>query len=66
MNAVTFRLLALAFSVTSAFAADYPAPAEGDYTIRDFKFASGENVAGVADSLSDAREDRQGCERECA
>ena len=27
-----------------AFAADYPAPSEHDYTIRDFKFASGESV----------------------
>jgi homoserine O-acetyltransferase len=44
MNAVTFPLLALALSVTSAFAADYPTPTEGDYTIRDFKFASGETL----------------------
>lgn len=27
---------------TAVWAADYPAPAEGDYTIRDFKFSSGE------------------------
>ena len=27
-----------------AFAADYPAPVEGDYTIRDFKFTSGETL----------------------
>src|SRR5215470_14376561 len=27
-----------------AFAADYPAPAEGDFTIRDFKFQSGETL----------------------
>ena len=27
-----------------AFAADYPAPTEGDYIIRDFKFASGETL----------------------
>jgi homoserine O-acetyltransferase len=27
-----------------AFAADYPTPTEGDYTIRDFKFASGETL----------------------
>jgi homoserine O-acetyltransferase len=26
------------------FAADYPTPTEGDYTIRDFKFASGETL----------------------
>src|SRR5213595_1326850 len=27
-----------------AFAADYPTPAEGDYTIRNFKFTSGETL----------------------
>src|SRR6476620_9248234 len=29
---------------TALRAADYPAPAEGDYTIRDFKFGSGETL----------------------
>jgi homoserine O-acetyltransferase/O-succinyltransferase len=28
--------------VTTTIAAEYPSPAEGDYTIRDFKFTSGE------------------------
>jgi len=28
----------------AVWAADYPAPAEGDYTIRDFKFTSGETL----------------------
>jgi homoserine O-acetyltransferase len=37
---LTFFLLAASF----ASAADYPAPTEGDYTIRDFKFASGETL----------------------
>jgi homoserine O-acetyltransferase len=32
------------FTARFAFAADYPAPAEGDYTIRDFKFTSGETL----------------------
>jgi len=39
------RSVAFAFFVTQLGAlcgADYPAPAEGDYVIRDFKFASGE------------------------
>jgi homoserine O-acetyltransferase len=31
-------------SATSVLAADYPTPTEGDYTIRDFKFASGETL----------------------
>jgi homoserine O-acetyltransferase len=35
-----FFLLATSF----ALAADYPAPTESDYTIRDFKFASGETL----------------------
>ena len=28
----------------TSYGADYPAPVEGDYTIRDFKFASGETL----------------------
>src|SRR5260370_10094447 len=31
-------------SAKMAVAADYPAPTEGDYTIRNFKFASGETL----------------------
>ena len=30
--------------VASTFAADYPPPTEGDYTLRDFKFTSGESL----------------------
>jgi homoserine O-acetyltransferase len=41
-----FQLLPAVFLVAAALdAADYPAPTEGDYTIRDFKFASGETLA---------------------
>jgi len=43
----TLRMLALSLSTLAAsfaFAADYPAPAEGDCTIRDFKFKSGETL----------------------
>jgi homoserine O-acetyltransferase len=43
----TFRIFALLLSILAASfasAADYPAPTEGDYTIRDFKFASGETL----------------------
>src|SRR6202035_4721078 len=36
-------LLGLAIG-SSLLAADYPPPNEGDYTARDFKFASGENL----------------------
>jgi homoserine O-acetyltransferase len=34
----------LTFTTNLIRAADYPAPAEGDYVIRDFKFASGETL----------------------
>jgi len=34
----------LLVAATAVRAADYPAPAEGDYTIRDFKFGSGEKT----------------------
>ncbi|MDQ6656184.1 MAG: alpha/beta fold hydrolase [Verrucomicrobiota bacterium] len=34
----------LAFSVGVATAADYPQPVEGDFVLRDFKFASGETL----------------------
>jgi homoserine O-acetyltransferase len=34
----------LIIAASSALAADYPAPSEGDYTIRDFKFASDETL----------------------
>jgi homoserine O-acetyltransferase/O-succinyltransferase len=39
-----FALLSSILTATFASAADYPAPTEGDYTIRDFKFASGETL----------------------
>jgi homoserine O-acetyltransferase len=39
----TLSLLIL-FAATTIFAAPYPTPIEGDYTIRDFKFASGETL----------------------
>ena len=46
MNPI-LRILALSLSILAAgfaSAADYPAPTEGDYTIRDFKFTSGETL----------------------
>jgi len=39
-----FALLLSLFSASFASAADYPAPTESDFTIRDFKFASGETL----------------------
>ena len=37
-------LLSILAAATLARAADYPAPTEADYVIRDFKFASGESL----------------------
>jgi homoserine O-acetyltransferase len=39
-----FALLGSTVAASIASAADYPAPTEGDYTIRDFKFQSGETL----------------------
>src|SRR5438105_1602426 len=40
-----FVSAALLFAfVRSALAAEYPAPVEGDHTLRDFRFASGETI----------------------
>ena len=42
-----FRILLLfatCFVLSSLHAADYPAPAQGDYVVRDFRFASGEKL----------------------
>src|SRR6266567_82142 len=36
--------LLLILGSSSAWAADYPPPVESDYTVRDFKFASGESL----------------------
>jgi homoserine O-acetyltransferase len=41
---LTIRILIALSLVVPAVAADYPAPTEGDYTIRDFKFTSGETL----------------------
>jgi homoserine O-acetyltransferase len=43
---LTFKTFTFVFWIIAAsnvFAADYPAPTEGDFTIRNFKFASGES-----------------------
>ena len=43
----TLRIFALLLSISASsfvLAADYPAPKEGDYTIRDFNFTSGETL----------------------
>jgi homoserine O-acetyltransferase len=39
-----FVVLSFALVASIASAADYPAPTEGDFTIRDFKFQSGETL----------------------
>src|ERR1043166_6640189 len=47
MSILCVCALPLAIRATSliATAADYPAPTESDFTIRDFKFASGETLS---------------------
>jgi homoserine O-acetyltransferase/O-succinyltransferase len=42
IRSLTF--VAAIFAASFVFAADYPAPTEGDYTIRDFKSTSGETL----------------------
>ncbi len=46
MNSITRAFALLLFLLVANFApaADYPVPTEGDYTIHDFKFASGESL----------------------
>ncbi len=47
---LTIRISAFLLSILAASlasAAEYPAPTEGDFTIRDFKFASGETMPEV-------------------
>ena len=39
-----FVILLSVLTASIASAADYPAPTEGDFTIRDFKFESGETL----------------------
>jgi homoserine O-acetyltransferase/O-succinyltransferase len=39
------KVLAFLFFVATARAAEYPAPTEADYVIRDFKFTSGETMS---------------------
>jgi homoserine O-acetyltransferase len=44
MNAIIRVLVLLCAAAAVASAADYPTPTEGDHTIRDFKFTSGETL----------------------
>ena len=50
---------ALALTSVTAFAADYPAPKQGEWIAKDFKFHTGETHAGTAAALHhDRRADR--------
>src|ERR1700750_1589164 len=56
-------LACLLITATIVRAADYPAPAEGDYTIRDFKFTDGEMLPELRihyRTLGKAEKDAQG------
>ena len=62
LRALIFTLL-LALFETAGRAADYPAPTEGDYVIRDFKFASGEKLPELRThyrTLGNPEKDAQG------
>jgi homoserine O-acetyltransferase len=53
-------------AATAAHAADYPPPAEADFTLRDFKFASGETLPELRihyRTLGKPRKDAQGIVR---
>lgn len=59
----TFFLLCFLLLACTTFAADYPAPTEADYTIRDFKFMSGETLPELRihyRSLGKLEKDAQG------
>ena len=48
-----FVILLSVLTASIASAADYPTPTEGDFTIRDFKFQSGETLPELRHPLSD-------------
>src|SRR6516162_2590680 len=65
MNPMTriFVVLLSVFVASIASAADYPAPIEGDFTIRDFKFQSGETLPELRihyRTLGELEKDAQG------
>ncbi len=45
MHRTTIALFACTLTATAAFAADYPAPKQGEWIARDFKFHTGETMA---------------------
>ena len=58
-----FASLLLIIAASDASATDYPVPTEGDYTIRDFKFASAETLPELRlhfRTLGKAEKDAQG------
>jgi homoserine O-acetyltransferase/O-succinyltransferase len=59
----SFASLLLVIATNNALAADYPAPTEGDFTIRIFKFTSGETLPELRlhyRTLGKAEKDAQG------
>lgn len=60
---IRYLLIFLLVVATAVWAADYPAAAESDYTIRDFKFTSGETLPELRihyRTLGKAEKDAQG------
>jgi len=63
MGSQFFRLVAALAMMFALSAADYPPPTEADYTIRDFKFTSGETLPELRihyRTLGKAEKDAQG------
>jgi homoserine O-acetyltransferase/O-succinyltransferase len=46
-TSICFALIPLAWAASAAIAADYPAPRQGDFIAKDFKFHTGETMAEV-------------------
>ncbi|HEX6412846.1 MAG TPA: hypothetical protein VFZ94_07365 [Burkholderiales bacterium] len=51
-------LAALLCTISFAFAADYPAPQEGSWVVRDFKFHTGEVLEAVLVAINSADDER--------
>ena len=46
-TSISLALIPLALAAFTAIAADYPAPKQGDFIAKDFKFHTGETMAEV-------------------
>src|SRR5512138_3024565 len=66
MRSVFFATLAVFLASSAARAADYPAPTEGDFTLKDFHFTSGATLPELRihyRTLGQPRKDAKGVVR---